>query len=100
MEITRVETSTDFATRVPERITRRVLGYLLQWISSLTNTAGLPISTFFVYFIREIMKKYVSSVYSIKYIGPKYCKYVLHINSDNDGREVSFEIITTHYFAA
>ena len=30
----------------------------------------------------------------------RYCKYVLHSNSDNDGREVSFKIITTHYFAA
>ena len=42
-------------------ITRRVPGYLLQWISSLTNTAGLPTSTFFVYFVCEIMKKYVST---------------------------------------
>ena len=41
-DVTRVETSIDFATRVP--------GYSLQWISSLTNTAGLPTSTFFVYF--------------------------------------------------
>ena len=45
----------------PTFITRRVPGYSLQWISSLTNTAGLPTSTFFVYFVREIMKKYVST---------------------------------------
>ena len=38
----------------------------------------------------------------MKYVGPKYCKYVLHrpTNSDNDEREVSFKIITTRYFAA
>ena len=42
-------------------ITRRVPGYLLQSISSLTNTAGLPTSTFFMYFVREIMKKYEST---------------------------------------
>ena len=45
----------------PTLITRRVPGYSLQWISSLTNAARLPTSTFFVYFIREIMKKYVSA---------------------------------------
>ena len=84
----------------PTPITRRVPGYLLQRILSLTNAAGLPTSTFFVYFVREIMKKYVSTCVLIKYVGPKYCKYVLHSNSDNDRREVSFKIITTPYFAA
>ena len=55
---------------------------------------------FFVYFVRENMKKYVSTYVLIKYVGPKYCKYVLHSNSDNDGREVHFKVITTRYFAA
>ena len=84
----------------PTLTTRRVPGYLLQWILSLTNTAGLPTSTFFMYCVHEIMNKYVSTCVLIKYVGTKHCKYVLHSNSDNDGREVSFKIITTRYFAA
>ena len=38
-------------------------------------------------------------MFSIKYVGPKYCKNYVS-NSDNNRREVSFKIITTRYFAA
>ena len=54
----------------PTLTTRRVPGYSLQWISSLTNTAGLPTSTFFVYFVREIMKKYGSTYVLNKILRP------------------------------
>ena len=59
----RVETSTDLLPGYPSLITRRVPEYSLcvQWISSLSNAARLPTSTFFLYFEREIKNKYVST---------------------------------------
>ena len=71
----RVETDTDFATQVPDThypMGTQVLIRVNLVSDNLTSTAGQPTSTFFAYFVREIMMNYASTCILNKIVGPKY----------------------------
>ena len=91
----RVETSTDFATRVLDihyPTGTRVL-VTVNLISDLYCRAANQYV--FRVFRTWNHEEIISTCVLNKILGLKYCKNVLHSNSDNDGREVSYKIFTT-----